>query len=35
VAELAIAGALGEGDLGDEAGFDPGDVALAGRIAER
>jgi hypothetical protein len=35
VAKLAVAGELGEAELGDELGLDPGDVALAGRVAER
>jgi hypothetical protein len=34
VAELAVAGPLGEGKLGDEAGLDPGDVARAGSVDE-
>jgi hypothetical protein len=35
MAELAVAGTLGEGELGDEAGLDPGDVAAARCVRER
>jgi len=35
VAELAVGGHFGETELGDGAGFEPGDVALARRVGER
>jgi hypothetical protein len=34
VTELAVAGALGEGQLGDEAQLHPGDIASGGRVDE-
>jgi hypothetical protein len=34
VAKLAVAGELGEAELGHEGGLDPGRVAHAGRVEE-
>jgi hypothetical protein len=35
VAQLAVVGALGEAELGDQLRFDPHELALARRVDER